>query len=73
MRQLIEISLAFVDLLEAKLEQVNRGVLNLGIALGLVFVASALAHFSSGVSIVFGLYSFCFGFRSSCFLLPNAP
>jgi len=42
MRQLIEISLALVDLLEAKLEQANRGVLNLGIALGLVFAASVL-------------------------------
>jgi hypothetical protein len=55
MRQLIEISLAFVDLLEAKLEQVNRGVLNLGIALGLIFAASILLILALGL-VLYAVY-----------------
>jgi hypothetical protein len=36
MRQVIELSIAFVDLLKAELEMTKRSVFNLGIALGLV-------------------------------------
>ena len=39
MRQVVEIGLAFVDLIKAELEQSKKAVLDLGIALGLVFGA----------------------------------
>ena len=39
MRQVVEICLGFVELITAELEQSKKAVLNLGIALGLVFAA----------------------------------
>jgi uncharacterized membrane protein YqjE len=39
MRQVVEICLGFVELITAELDQSKKAVLNLGIALGLVFAA----------------------------------
>jgi hypothetical protein len=42
MRAILEIGLAFVDLVRAELEQSKRAVFNLGIALGLTFAAAVV-------------------------------
>ncbi len=39
MQQVVELCLAFVDLIKAELEQSRKAVFDLGIALGLVFAA----------------------------------
>jgi hypothetical protein len=51
MRELIEIGLAFIDLMKAELELSKRVVFNLGIALGLVMAASVVLVCAIGLML----------------------
>jgi len=61
MRELIEIGLAFVELLTAELEQSKRAVFNLGISLGLIMAATVLLVCAIGLF----LYAAYLGFLSA--------
>ncbi len=49
MREVVEICLAFIDLIKAELEQSKKAVFSLGIALGLVFAAVLFLIFAIGL------------------------
>ena len=55
MREIIDIALAFVDLVKAELELSKRGIFNLGIALGLCFAATVFLVCAIGL-ILYGVY-----------------
>ncbi len=61
MRELIELGLAFIDLIKAELEQSKRAVLSLGIALGLAAVG--LVFLTCAIGLI--LFAFYLGFLSA--------
>ncbi len=72
MRQLVEICLAFVDLLAAELEQVRKSAFDLGIALGLVFAAVLFLICAIGLMLYAVYLAFLSAFDPKWALLATA-
>lgn len=55
MQSIVEIGLAFVDLIKAELEQAKRGLFGLCVAVGIGFAATMLLFCAIGL-ILYGIY-----------------